>query len=173
MSFKTLFRCALAAAVAAPLCAHAEPFNAKPGAWEMTTTTVTTGVIVPPDMLAKLTPDQRAKVESDMKARSGKPSTRVNKTCFTQQKLDQDAMIAMGSSGGCAQKVLTKSATKIKVERTCPTPQAYTATQTIEAATPESMAVTSDVTIQGGGKVLVDIKGKWLGASCEGVKGKG
>ena len=73
--------------------AGAESFNAKPGAWELNFTTLTTGMLIPPDVLAKMPPEQRAKIEQSMQARSGKPRTHASKTCVTQEDLDQNRII--------------------------------------------------------------------------------
>ena len=73
--------------------ALAESFNAKPGAWEMSITTLTAGTLIPPDVLAKMPPEQRAKFEQSMQARSGKPMTHTSKGCVTQEDLDQDRIL--------------------------------------------------------------------------------
>lgn len=169
MSLRNLMRCAVALSLAAPLCLHAEAFDVKPGAWEVTTTTVTTGMVIPPEAMARMTPEQRAQAEKHLKETSGKPETHVSKTCMTPQRLDQDALIAFKDAGKCTQKVITKSARKLAVERTCPAPNAYTASWTTEATTRESMTSTTDVALPNGGKLHMDIKGKWLGANCEGI----
>jgi Protein of unknown function (DUF3617) len=58
----------------------------KPGQWETTTTGQMTGVpAIPPEVLAKLTPEQRAKMESAMGARGAKPI--VSTSCRTKEKL--------------------------------------------------------------------------------------
>jgi hypothetical protein len=59
-------------------------------------------------------------------------------------------------------------------EQTCPEPNAYKSTVTVESSTPESFAATMDM-VRGdeGGKIHVDIKGKWLGTSCAGIKDNG
>ena len=170
MPAKILLRCAIAFAVATPLYALASSFNAKPGAWEITTTTLTQGMVIPADLLANMPPAQRAKIEKSMQARSGKPSTRVRKSCVTQEKLDQVDMIASDDDGHCKKKFISKSASKIVVESICPAPHAYTAKWTVEARTPESLAASADLVQKGGGKIHVDIKGRWLGASCAGIE---
>jgi len=171
MFVRTFLRCAVAVAVATPVCAFADSFNAKPGAWEMTTTTVTTGMPIPADVLAKMPPEQRAKMEKIMQARAGKPSTHVAKSCVTQQDLDQDRVIKSDDDARCTRKIISKSANKIVFEQTCTTPLASTANVLVEANTPESIMASMDM-VQGstGGKVHVDIKGRWLGASCAGIK---
>ncbi len=64
--------------------AQAESFNAKPGAWEMTFSGLSTGTMIPPDVLAKMPPEQRARIEQSMQARSGKPGSRSTKSCITK-----------------------------------------------------------------------------------------
>ncbi|MDH4252244.1 MAG: DUF3617 family protein, partial [Nitrospira sp.] len=51
------------------LDARAESLNVKPGAWEMTVTTVASGMKLSPEMAAKMTPAQRVQMEQMMKAR--------------------------------------------------------------------------------------------------------
>ena len=66
---------------------------------------------------------------------------------------------------------LSKSADKIAFEMTCEAPHAATSTPTIEAKTPESVVYSMDIVHGGaGGKVHVDISGRWLAASCAGIK---
>ena len=171
MRINRFVRCVTACAVAVPLHALAESLNAKPGAWEMTTTSVTTGMPVPAEALAKMPPDQRAKMEQAMNARSGKPTTDVSTSCVTKQELDEDRMMKSEDDRGCTRKVISKTATRFEFEQTCAAPRASTSKMSIEARTPESLVATMDI-VQGGssGRVRVDIKGRWLGASCAGIK---
>lgn len=170
MFARILATTAVALAAGVPVCALAESFNAKTGAWEMTVTTTTTGNPLSPSMLADMPPEKRAKVEQAMKERDGKPITTSYKTCITQKELDQDHFINSEDNVQCTKKVLTKSATKLVLDQTCPPPHASTGRATIEAKTPERLLGTID-TVQGGatGKAHVEIRGKWLAASCEGV----
>lgn len=174
MFAKTLVTIAVSLAVGTPLCAVAASFNAKPGAWEMTISTLVAGNPIPPEALANMPPEKRAKIEETMKARAGKPSTHTYKNCMSQKELDQDRIIkSEDDDSKCARKVLSKSATKIVMEQTCPAPHASKSQMTIEAKTPENLVASIDM-VQGGasGKVHVDMKGHWLGASCAGIKEK-
>lgn len=74
--------------IGAPPAARADSLKAKPGAWEMTFTTQSSGMLVPPDVLAAMPPEQRAKVEQSMQARAGKPTIHSVKTCITKEDLD-------------------------------------------------------------------------------------
>ena len=153
--------------------ALADSFNAKPGAWEMSVTTLASGSLIPPDVLAKLPPEQRAKIEQSMQARSGKPMTHASKECVTQEDLDQNRMIKEENEEDgpqCTTTVISKSSSKLVIERTCPAPRASTSQMAMEAKTPETIVGSIDMTRAGSGKVHVDIKGHWLGASCAEIK---
>ena len=153
-------------------CSAADSFNAKPGAWEMNVTTVTNGNPIPSDVLASLTPEKRAELGASMKAREGKPDSHTFQTCVTQKDLDQNSMIRSDGDSKCTRKVVSKSSTKIIIEQSCPAPRASTGKASIEAKTPETLLAIID-TVQGSsGKIHVDMKGRWLAASCEGIKGE-
>ena len=177
MNPQNLFRCLITLAAAVPLLAHADSLNARPGAWEMTTSTTTSGMMVPPDVLANMSPEQRAKIEKSMKAHEGKARTHVTKTCVTKEDLDQDRMLKSNDDddgeGKCVKKVVTKTSTKLVMEQTCAAPRGGSATTMIETKTPETVVAVMDMTRGTGGKVHVDIKGRWLAASCAGIKGGG
>jgi Protein of unknown function (DUF3617) len=161
-------------ALGAPVQAHADSLKAKTGAWEMTTTSVTTGNLMPADALANMKPEQRARMEAAMKARSGVPKTHTSTTCVTQADLDQDRMLKQeADEAKCTKKVITKTSTKVALVKTCTAPGASTSTMVFEAKTPENIVGTIDMS-RGDvdGKIHVDIVGRWLAASCAGVKDK-
>lgn len=155
--------------------ALADSLNVRPGTWDISITTQTGGSLIPPDLLAKMPPEQRAKIEQSMQARSGKPMTHTSKECVTQNDLDQNRIIKEeneNEEGGpqCTTTVISKSSSKLVIERTCPAPRASTSQMAMEAKTPESIVGSIDITRPGFGKAHVDIKGHWLGASCEEIK---
>ncbi len=171
MFFKNVLRCTLAVALATPLCAFADSLNVKVGAWEMTTTTLMTGMMVPVEEQAKMSPEQRATIEEAMKAYAGKPTTDVSKACVTKEDLDQDRLLMSEEEDQCKRKIISKSATKIAFELTCEEPDPYKSTVVVEARTSESFVGSMNmVQGDGGGKVHVDIKGRWLGASCDSIE---
>ena len=161
----------LAVAFTMPLCAFAESLNVKVGAWEMTTTTLMTGMMVPVEAQAKMSPEQRAMIEEAMKAYAGKPTTDVSKACVTKEDLDQDRLLMSENEDQCKRKIISKSATKIAFELTCAEPSPYKSTVTIEARTSEGIVGSMNIVQEdGSGKVHVDIKGRWLGTGCEGIE---
>lgn len=158
------------------LDARAESLNVKPGAWEMTVTTVASGMKLSPEMAANMTPAQRVQMEQMMKAREGKPHTMTAPSCLTKEDVSQDRIIKEmededdDTAGQCKAKVISKSSSKLVIDQICPGPPASTGHLTIEAKTPESLVATGDRNLKGSGKAHLDIKGKWLRASCEGIE---
>jgi hypothetical protein len=153
-----------------PPCVYADSFKMKTGTWELTYTSTTSGALIPPEMLETMPPERRAKVEEVMKARPGKPKTRVQKNCITQKDLDQNNF--MKGEGEeeteCPVKVLSKSATKLVMERTCPA-QGANFKISMDVTTPETVVGTIDGSL-GAGKMHADVKGQWLSGSCDEIK---
>src|SRR5579859_3291341 len=172
MLSRSLITIAAALAMAISLPTLAASFNVKPGAWQMSMSTLLVGNPLPPEALASMPPEKRAKVEEAMKARAGKPVTISHKACVSQEDLDQDRIIRSDRNDSqCTRKVLSKSATRLVMEQTCPEPHASTTQMTIEAKTPETLAANIvRVRGDGKGKVVADVKGFWLGPDCAGIK---
>jgi hypothetical protein len=156
--------------------ARAESLNVKPGAWEITMTTVASGMKLSPEMSANMTPAQRAQMEQMMRAREGKPHTMTAQSCITKEDVSHDRIIKEmeeeedDAAGQCKAKVISKSSSKLVIDQMCPGPPASTTHLTIEARTTESIVAIGDRDQKGSGKAHMDIKGKWLRASCEGIE---
>ena len=170
MSIIKFIICAGAIALIAS-AARAASFDVKTGAWESTVTSTTTGMAIPPDMLSKLPPDQRAKIEEAMRARSGQPHTIKRKYCVTQKDLDEDRLMQEESGSQCSRKVLSKSSTRLELEQTCgAAPHAMTMHVSVQATSSESVTLTVDGQMQGGSKSHTEGKSRWLSASCTGIE---
>ena len=150
----------------------AASFDAKPGAWQMSMKTLIVGNPLPPEALASMPPEKRAKVETAMKERAATSVTISHKACVTKEDLDKDHIIPSDKDDGrCARKVVSRSTTRIVMEQICQEPNASTSQMTIEATTPENLSANIvRVRGDGKGKVLIDVKGFWLGPSCAGIK---
>src|SRR5258708_25941019 len=123
MFARTLIAAAVALAAGNPLQTFAESVNGKPGAWQMSMTTLIAGNPLPPEALESMPPEKRAKVEEAMKARAGRPITITQKTCVSQKDLDQDRIVrSVKDDSNCTRNVLSRSATKLVMEQTCPEP---------------------------------------------------
>ena len=173
MIARMLFIFSVVVGLCIPLHGFAESFNVKPGAWSISMTTLIAGTPVSPEELESMPEEKRAKVEEAMKARAGRPLTITQKTCITQEKLDQDRILrALQGESQCTRKVISRTATQLVMEQSCPEPEASTSQMTLAAKTPETLSA-SIVRVRGDGKgkVNIDVQGYWLGASCAGLDG--
>ena len=102
------------------------PLNVKEGLWEMTVTHSMSGMPampdIPPDVLAKMPPEQRARMEAMMK---GGPSTDVRKECITKEKLAKNSAFS-NNRGDCTRTVVNSTGSKLEVKIHCEEKQAST-----------------------------------------------
>jgi hypothetical protein len=128
-----------------------------------------------PEMAAKMTPPQRAQMEQMLRAREGKPHTTTLQSCLTKEDVSQDRIIKDMEDEDddgevhCRVKVISKSSSKLVVDKMCPGPPPSTTHFTIEAKTTDSIVAAGDRDQQGSGKSHMEIKGRWIGTSCEGI----
>jgi hypothetical protein len=120
---KTLILAGLA--VLLPLAAQEiKPFDVKLGLWETAVKTEVSGVPamsaipqIPEETLAKLPPEQRARIEAMMKGRgAGGPGSMTTKVCVTRESLNR----GFGQNDkACTYKVLSSSPNKQVVHMEC------------------------------------------------------
>jgi len=96
------------------------PLNLKTGLWEVTTTTFAgDDNMLPAALLQKLTPEQRARVEERMKARSADPQKTINaKQCLTKQELER-GMPFRRVQKSCSWAVLTSTSSRVEMRGKC------------------------------------------------------
>jgi hypothetical protein len=143
----------------------ADGLNVKTGQWETTYTTKVSGQVIPNEMLDKMTPEQRAKLEQAMAARSGsQPKAHVSKNCVTKEDLAKGAFDPPDSS--CKSTVIERSSTHEEVSVEC-TRNGVTQKghMTVDAISNERIKGKMEM-LAGEGKVLAEFDGKWLSASC-------
>ena len=150
-----------------------QPLNVKTGLWESTSTSTTVGQMpVPADLLAKLSPEQRAKFEARMKANSA-PKTRTftKKNCETKEKLAEQPF---SNQEECKQTIVTSSSTRAEIKMSCQYGDVKsTGTMNIEALSPESVKGSGQMTSNGNGHMMTvntNFSAKWLGPSCGDAK---
>jgi len=150
------------------------PLNLKEGLWEVTTTHSMSGMpaapSLPPDALAKLPPDQRAKIEAMM---SGRPSTDVRKECITKEKLAKNAMFSK-DRGNCTRTAVSSTGSKLELKIHCQEKDtASDGTLVMEALTTDGAKGTMHlVTSSDGQNIKMDFtfSSKYLGPACGDVK---
>jgi hypothetical protein len=155
--------------------AKLQSLNIKPGLWESTRTIKRTGALpIPAEMLNRLTPEQRARMEERMKANSAAhTNTTTEKHCVTKEDLEKDRM-KLAETNECTTTVLSSSSTSVKAKLVCDQEGMHaTGTLDLVAADPEHMNGSYHSTANADGHTM-DVEGtwtsKWLGSSCGNVR---
>jgi hypothetical protein len=150
-----------------------QPLNVKAGLWESTTATTMSGEMpIPPERLARLTPEQRARIETALKARSGQ-NTRSNtyKTCETKEKLQKTPF---EDKQQCKETIISSTSSHAELNVECTNGDIKTSgTLKVDADSDESVKGSGHMTATAGGRTMnsdVSFTSKWLGASCGDVK---
>jgi uncharacterized protein DUF3617 len=150
-----------------------EPLNVKLGLWEMTMTTRTIGEMpIPAESLSKLSPEQRAKLEERMKARSaGTAQTHTYKTCLTKEKVTSNPF---ADKKNCTSTILTSTSSKIALKVQCTEQEVQMGGNLeFEALNTENVKGSGRMAATGGDHTMnVDATytGKWIGSACGDVK---
>ncbi len=160
-------------AAGASHAADLQPLNVKPGLWETTTVTEQSGMpTIPAETLAKLPPEQRARIEAQLKASSGAKSNTAQ-ACYTKEDLNR-AFWQNDRNKSCKQTVVTSTSSKQEVRLECEISGAKsTGTLTLEA--PDSGHVNGAMQMQMGAQargiaIKINISSKYLNSSCGDVK---
>lgn len=148
------------------------PLNVKTGLWQNTATITISGSLgLPEDVVAKLTPEQKARYEAAIQAHAGEhSSTHTNKGCLTQEDLTKDPFEQKDSEGiHCHGTLLSSTSTDIVLQEACTGDASMTYTMKIHAVDQEHATGTGQGTGTMGGKTMnssVKWDAKWLGATC-------
>ena len=152
------------------------PLNIKLGLWETTITHSTSGMPgIPEDTLAKMPPEQRARMEEMMKQKGigGGPSTTITKNCITREKLDKQTAFAENREN-CKRTVLSSSPSRWEMKFHCEENKTTSdGTVVAEAVTPDSTKGSTHVVTNSEGRTMtMDFKftSRYLGAACGDVK---
>jgi hypothetical protein len=129
---------------------------------------------IPAELLNRLTPEQRARMEERMKANSaGHTTTKIEKHCVTREDLEKDRL-KIAESDECTTTVTNSTSTSLTGKLVCET-GGVRANGTLElvAADPEHLNGSYHSTMEGNGHTM-NVEGswtsKWLGSSCGNVK---
>lgn len=150
-----------------------QPLNIKPGLWETTITHNVTGAPpIPAEMLNRLTPEQRARMEERMRANSAAHTTSsTSRGCTTKEDLQKDKL-HLGKE--CTPTILASSSTMAKGKVSCESEGVKTTgSLEIEVLDQEHLKGSSHATVTTDGQVMnVDgtFTSKWVGPDCGTVK---
>ena len=156
-------------ACAAVWAADTIPLAVKTGQWESTSTSETSGTPpIPPEVLAQMPADQRAKMEERMKT-MGAPRTTTTKNCVTKEQIDK--AFDMGQQKSCTRTVVSSSATKQEVRIDCTTGQMKsTGIFRVEVINSETVKGSMQMTMNSAGRPMnmnSTFTSKWLGPTCD------
>ncbi len=149
----------------------------KLGLWEVTSNPQVSGQIpIPEDQLAKLSPDQRAKLEAMMQnglANAAKPH--VYQECMTEEKLARGfSTESPADTADCKKNVISSSTKELHIHEDCSRPDGKTTIDILfQVSGGTQMTGKIDATMTSGSKAMQmrsQLTGKWLGASCGTVK---
>lgn len=148
-----------------------QPFNVKTGVWETTTTMTTTGGLpIPDDLMSKLTPEQRARIEERMKASSGgKTKTTTSRSCVTKEDLQKAPKFGLDPKS-CTTTVISSTGTRAEVHAECEMDGVKgNGTMVFEALSQESVKSSGHSTATLNGQtinVTSSSTAKWIGSTC-------
>jgi len=125
---------------------------------------------IPPDVLAKMPPEQRARMEAMMK---GGPSTDVRKECITKEKLAKNSAFS-NNRGECTRTVVNSTGSKLEVKIHCEEKQASTdGTLVLETVGSDHVKGTMQSATNANGHTMnmnFTFSSKYLGPTCGDVK---
>ena len=148
--------------------------NIKPGLWEVSLTPHVSGEMpIPDEQLAKMTPEQRARLEAMMKSRTAKSSEpKVYKECMTPEKIARGFDMDRDDTS-CKRKVVSSSANELTLHDECNRPNQKTVSDVhFEIKGGTQMSGKINVVVSSGTKNMTvnnTMQGKWLGANCGAV----
>jgi Protein of unknown function (DUF3617) len=178
-----LILCLIVVSPLALFAAENPMLNVKEGLWEVSVTHSSSGMPgMPEDALAKLPPDQRARVEEMMKQRGVTMSgnTTVMKNCVTKEKIAKGMAFATENKENCTRNVVNSSSTHVEVKYHCDETNKKDGSRTTIDGTTMVDVVNGDttkgtmhnVTNSGGHTMTMDMTftSKYLGPSCGDIK---
>ena len=97
-----------------------QPLDVKTGLWEVITTVSTSGQMpISSDLLEQMTPEQRARFQERMNAKSMQPAKPiVSRNCLTQEQLDKGDSFTENRKS-CTHTVVSSTRSKVEVRLEC------------------------------------------------------
>jgi TolA-binding protein len=170
MSRKWLVLAGLGGVAGVWAAATFEPLRMKPGLWEISLTVKTSGAPpMPPDLISRLTPEQRARMESARQS-DHREQTTVKQSCLSAQELQQPLTMGFGDHENCRQELVTATATRQEIRVECgKSPAMGGGTIQIDAKDAENAKVTSQWSGTDSARTVTVTSTavlKWLHADC-------
>jgi len=170
-----LFAMAALGAVALWAANTVQPLDVKLGLWETTTVSQVSGMPpIPPEMMARMTPEQKAKMEAMMKQRQAEgPQTHTTKKCVTKEDLGKGGWFDKEDQD-CTKTVLTSNSHKLDVKLECTKGGGkQSGTLNIEAIDSGNVKGSMQMAATNGTNTMTvnsTMSSKWLSSACGDVK---
>lgn len=148
--------------------------NARAGLWESASTTVVEVGLPPNVPTAKLTAEERAKIERGLAPWGGKPVTTSERMCMSAETLDpwDRYGTGAGAAADCKRTVLQQTPQRLKMALVCGGGKStgdadFTAVGTDRVVGKITMLTKSE---RGESKLNVQMESRWVGADCGSLK---
>ena len=150
------------------------PLNVKVGLWQMTYTTERNGVTnvqaIAPGLLAKMTPDQRARTEARLRARAAAQGAQIEirQYCLTQERLKK-AIFNNEENQACHRTMVASTAKLQQFHDECiESGTKRTADGRFEAMDFDTVKGLLKVKTEGANPLTVNVEigGKWISNDC-------
>lgn len=158
------------------------PPNVKEGLWETSLSHSSSGMPgIPPDALAKMSPDQRAQVEAMMKQRgmSSSGNTTTIKGCVTKEKIAK-GMAFSENRENCTRNVVSSTSSHLEIKLHCEVNDTKNGNKTItdgsvmvDVLGPDGVKGTTHMVASSNGRPMTTdftFTSKYLGPDCGDVK---
>lgn len=172
----------------APIASYAQgkftPPDVKEGLWEVTVTRPGSGMGIggiPPEALASMTPDQRAKIEAAMKKNgvSSNGNNTVVKNCVTKDKVAKGMAFSASAQmrENCTRDVVSSSIHHMEIKTHCEDNRngqktIMDGTVTVDVVSPDLVKGSMHMVASGDQHLTMDntFTSKYLGADCGDIK---
>jgi hypothetical protein len=151
-----------------------QTLNVKTGLWRVTTVTVITGEMpIPAELLARLTPQQRTRMEERIRARSPeRTTTTTEKGCITREQLEQGPAFG-GDRKQCVRTVVASTSRKANMKIECEQEGLKgDGILQFEALSPENVTGSEHIAASDGTHTMNSnstITAQWIGPVCGGA----
>ena len=163
------------------LCTTADAQNMpkrKPGLWEAQMATAGSNMPNMEEILAKMSPEQRAQMEAAMKQRGmsfGPGGTNTVRFCLSEQDAADDGKALLSrlqrDASQCEHKVVSRSATDTRIHAVCKTEKGPSEFNVhVYDVTPVSMSMEMDGKLPERGDIHMQQKAHWVSSDCGTVK---
>ena len=175
MNMTRLLTIGLTFCVACSIAASAATLDVKTGLWEMSSTGESSGMPpIPAELLAKMSPEQRAQMQARMAAamaQSNKPD--VTRSCISDKTLQRGLDLNQGERPECKRTTVNSTSKQIDVTMECTGEQKMNGTFHFEAIDRQNIRGNLNLVVSGGANTMTikrTMQGKWLGSDCGSVK---